>query len=781
MVESGNRSHHYLFQKGITAFQRGDYATALREFKRLAKQGLAPAQYNLGLTYANGRGVPQHYKTAVKWYRLAAEQGNANAQNNLGMLYAFGDGVPKDYVRAHMWGNIAISIGGKNKGKVRDLVEKKMTPSQLEKAQDLARECIRNKYKGCLVELHPLLLKDLKSTKLIPMRNLTATLCLLNFLLLGSIGKSSGASELPYWAGHQAVLFSDLENATFDSECNLSIVYSADGKQYSASVDLPERRHYILGKGQCKGAVDKTGALQRQDCTPGIISQRDIIGTVLNPILDNPEGGRGGRCSWADQLLRKKRDLVLAKNDGGLLSQSGAPKPVPRTKKNTYRASLDRFWAGHSVSLNEGSQDLDISYSSDGKRYDAVVTSSNGSFTHRVKGMVDAEGTIERKDAGATRALGGTVLEPIVFHTINGDSTKFRDEELEGEMAVLLAEKQKRTISEALAENLNRQLEKRLDKQSNEDKVKAEVKRRAQAKLDRMIKNAVKTNERDLERRLAEQKSSPPFKSTAEKEVERLRKEIARLKKQKKSQPKQVAKKPSPKKSPPPSSGSTGSGFFVSKLGHIITSEHVVRQCGSVTVGDNANKQVTASVIETDNMNDLALLRISSTQMASAETKTLISKLTVYFAPLASKGLFKLEDVELGEDILVAGFPHGDFYSDGIKVTKGIVSGKKGMGDDRGQFQMDAAVQKGNSGGPIYDENGNIVGVVVAQLNKLKVAKAIGSLPENVNFGIKASTVRQFLTSAGIPTKRSNRKQRKSFKEVAQIAKNQTVMVICNP
>ena len=109
------------------------------------------------------------------------------------------------------------------------------------------------------------------------------------------------------------------------------------------------------------------------------------------------------------------------------------------------------------------------------------------------------------------------------------------------------------------------------------------------------------------------------------------------------------------------------------------------------------------------------------------------------------------------------------------------MSGKKGMGDDRGQFQMDAAVQKGNSGGPIYDENGNIVGVVVAQLNKLKVAKAIGSLPENVNFGIKASTVRQFLTSAGIPTKRSNRKQRKSFKEVAQIAKNQTVMVICNP
>ncbi len=292
--------------------------------------------------------------------------------------------------------------------------------------------------------------------------------------------------------------------------------------------------------------------------------------------------------------------------------------------------------------------------------------------------------------------------------------------------------------------------------------------------------------------------SSPPIKSAAEKENERLRqenirlenerlrRENARLKKQNQSKPKQVAKRPPPKKSPPPSSGSTGSGFFVSKLGHILTNEHVVRQCGSVTVGDNTNNQVSASVLEKDKRNDLALLRISSTKKASAETKSLISKLNVQklglkLVPLASEGLVRSDDVELGEDVLVAGYPYGELFSDTIKVTKGIVSANKGMGDDSGQFQMDAAVQSGNSGGPIYDENGNIVGVVVAQLNKLKVAKAIGSLPENVNFGIKASTVRQFLTSAGLPTKWSNRTKRKSTKELAQIAKNQTVMVVCNP
>ena len=137
--------------------------------------------------------------------------------------------------------------------------------------------------------------------------------------------------------------------------------------------------------------------------------------------------------------------------------------------------------------------------------------------------------------------------------------------------------------------------------------------------------------------------------------------------------------------------------------------------------------------------------------------------------------------MDAGEDVLVAGYPYGEMFGDDIKVTKGIVSGNRGLGGDVGQFQIDAAVQPGNSGGPIYDENGNIVGVVVAQLNKMKFAKQSGSIPENVNFGIKASTVRQFLTSAGLPTKWSNRTKRKSTKELAQIAKNQTVMVVCNP
>ena len=253
-------------------------------------------------------------------------------------------------------------------------------------------------------------------------------------------------------------------------------------------------------------------------------------------------------------------------------------------------------------------------------------------------------------------------------------------------------------------------------------------------------------------------KKAPEPSSQVQKENEKLRRENARLKKEKKQKP-----KPSPK------SATSGSGFFISKLGHVITNQHIVSKCKEVTVGDNSKKQVTATVLETDRSNDLALLRISNMQMASVETKSLIRKLGIKVVPLASDGLMRFEDVELGERVLVAGYPYGEVFSDDIKVNKGIVSGLRGMGDESGQFQIDAAIQPGNSGGPIYDENGNIVGVVVSQLNKMKFAKATGSMPENVNFGIKASTVRQFLNASGLPTKWSKRSKSMSTRELAAV------------
>jgi len=136
------------FQKGLTAAQNGDFATALREWTPQAEQGNADAQFNLGLMYAKGNGVLQDYKTAVKWYTQAAEQGNIRAQTNLAYLYATGRGVLQDDVYAHMWWNIAASNGHEKAPQRRKSLSKKMTPEQIVDAQKLARECVAKNYKG---------------------------------------------------------------------------------------------------------------------------------------------------------------------------------------------------------------------------------------------------------------------------------------------------------------------------------------------------------------------------------------------------------------------------------------------------------------------------------------------------------------------------------------------------------------------------------------------------------------------------------------------------------
>ncbi len=164
------------FQAGVEAYERGDYATALTEFRPLAQrgdaraqnnlgvmyaegqgvpqddaeavrwfrraavQGNASAQFNLGFMYREGRGVPQDDAEAVRWFRRAAEQGNASAQFNLGFMYREGRGVPQDSVQAHLWFSLAADHGYENANKRRDEVASRMTPAQIAEAQRLARE-----------------------------------------------------------------------------------------------------------------------------------------------------------------------------------------------------------------------------------------------------------------------------------------------------------------------------------------------------------------------------------------------------------------------------------------------------------------------------------------------------------------------------------------------------------------------------------------------------------------------------------------------------------------
>ena len=173
------------FEKGLTAYQAGDYATALQRWTPLAEVGDASAQLKLGAMYDEGKGVPQDYNIATKWYKLAAEQANADAQFSLGLMYHKGKGVLQDYntatkwyklaseqgdahaqfylgvmyhrgagvlqdnLYAHMWFDIAASLGSENASEIKAIIAKRMTPKDISKARQLARECVAKDYKGC--------------------------------------------------------------------------------------------------------------------------------------------------------------------------------------------------------------------------------------------------------------------------------------------------------------------------------------------------------------------------------------------------------------------------------------------------------------------------------------------------------------------------------------------------------------------------------------------------------------------------------------------------------
>ena len=195
---------------------------------------------------------------------------------------------------------------------------------------------------------------------------------------------------------------------------------------------------------------------------------------------------------------------------------------------------------------------------------------------------------------------------------------------------------------------------------------------------------------------------------------------------------------------------SSGSGFSVSKDGFIVTNNHVIDGCKKVYV-HVSGKQVPATVITTDHQNDLALLK----------------------ADFIPKEVFALSGnrPDLLQDVYVAGYPFGMNVSSSVKVTKGIISSLTGIGNNFSQVQIDAALQKGNSGGPILDENGNVVAVAVSKLDVQYAIKNFGTIPENTNFGVKSSVVASILDSQAVEVSAPNNNPMKKSvlaKKIAQ-------------
>jgi S1-C subfamily serine protease len=179
---------------------------------------------------------------------------------------------------------------------------------------------------------------------------------------------------------------------------------------------------------------------------------------------------------------------------------------------------------------------------------------------------------------------------------------------------------------------------------------------------------------------------------------------------------------------PAPGQGrsSSGSGIVVSREGTILTNRHVVQQCVGYEVIDDADRKLSATLQAIDETRDLALLKTEEGFRNAAPFRKDITP-------------------KLGEAVTVVGYPLAGVLGTKPTVGFGHVSSTVGLRGDPTQMQISVPIQRGNSGGPVLDQSGNVIGVVVSKLDALKLAQATGDLAQNVNFAIRGEFVRDFL------------------------------------
>jgi S1-C subfamily serine protease len=212
-----------------------------------------------------------------------------------------------------------------------------------------------------------------------------------------------------------------------------------------------------------------------------------------------------------------------------------------------------------------------------------------------------------------------------------------------------------------------------------------------------------------------------------------------------------------PGTSPRPPSNSSGSGIILAKSS-VITNQHVVASCNRVDVIHNGQRY-GASVTKRDAKNDLALLQVENLP-------------AVLYPSLRRKAIS-------GEGVMVAGYPLAGLLSSDLIVTDGIVNALSGIANNASQLQISAPVQPGNSGGPLIDKSGALVGVVVSKLNALRAAAMTGDVPQNINFAIKPEVLRSFLESENLALTASDPGQRLETEVLAERAKGFTIKVEC--
>lgn len=175
---------------------------------------------------------------------------------------------------------------------------------------------------------------------------------------------------------------------------------------------------------------------------------------------------------------------------------------------------------------------------------------------------------------------------------------------------------------------------------------------------------------------------------------------------------------------------SMGTGWPIAE-GLVVTNNHVISGSSDIVLIRTDNKRVSATILDVDTRNDLALLRVDDVEA------------------LPPALMIADKQASLGAKVFTIGYPHPDIMGSQPKLTNGIISALSGLQDDKRTYQTTVPLQSGNSGGPLVNMQGKVVGVVTSKLSAVKVFEWTGDLPQNVNYAMKSSLILDFLERQG--------------------------------
>lgn len=206
---------------------------------------------------------------------------------------------------------------------------------------------------------------------------------------------------------------------------------------------------------------------------------------------------------------------------------------------------------------------------------------------------------------------------------------------------------------------------------------------------------------------------------------------------------------------------SYGTGFYVSSDGYLVTNEHVVESCAVIAAIDAAGQRIPVRIVRVLKTDDLALLEANTEPYAFAIFR-------------------ESTTITQGESVVAYGFPLAGLLASSGNVSTGLVTALAGIRDNARQIQISAPVQPGNSGGPLVDSKGLVIGVVVSKLDAIAVAKITSDIPQNINFAVKAISVINLFNMSSVPYRSANLQRDLSVETLTQQVKSYTVKIECN-